>query len=87
MLVPSASHLKIVGDWKIDRAGSSRRAMASIFVDLVPILLHTGTFDTSIARKHGVAVHVQHSVGSLRCIAYRLSAPMGYGSAPRVQVD
>ena len=24
----SASHLKIAGDWKIDRAGSSRRAMA-----------------------------------------------------------
>jgi hypothetical protein len=25
---PSASRLKIAGDWKINRAGSSRRAMA-----------------------------------------------------------
>jgi hypothetical protein len=66
----SASHLKMVGDWKIDRVGSNiGERRRSIFVDLVPILLHRPTFGISIARKHGVAVHIQYSAGSPRCIA------------------
>ena len=47
----SASHLKIAGDCKIDRHGSSRRAM---MIDLcrlgLPILLHI--FGISIVVKH-----------------------------------
>jgi hypothetical protein len=37
----------------------------SVVVDFVPILLHT--FGISMAHEHGVAVHIQHSVGSSRC--------------------
>jgi hypothetical protein len=63
----SASHLKIVGDWKIDRLDQVGERWRAMCVDSVPILLHI--FGIRIARKHGAAVHVQHNVSSPRCIA------------------
>ena len=58
----SASHLKVAGDWKIDRAGLSRRAMV---IDLCRL----GTYFFAYFWYQLSTVHVQHSVGSLGCIA------------------
>jgi hypothetical protein len=54
----------MVDDWKIDRAESSRRTMAIDICSLGTYFV-AYSFVISIAGKHGVAVHVQHSVSSI----------------------
>jgi hypothetical protein len=78
----SASHLEIVADWKIERAGSSiGKRWRSIFVDSVHIILHIFGISRPMARKHGAVVHIHNTMSSPQGVLPKLSAPMGYNGS------